>query len=246
MMSKLLLTLVLFLSAVCLRAQTDYDIIYLKDGTIYRGHVTEYRPGDHATIKLMDDRIVKVQSDRIMKMKVGKDEVIRKQFDIKEKGYFHNSLLGVQLGNGAYGSTPLTFAYNMVNGYRVRNHHMGLGLGVEKHVGNWYAPMYADYSFHFLKGRTSPVIGINGGFMLPINNEFRYENDYTNGSFIGGRVGFVAYSNPHFAFLMNLTYRYVNLSGSEYTIHSWWGEPQALRGAAELHRVGIMLGFVIN
>lgn len=234
-----------------MHAQTNFDIIYLKDGSIYRGHITEFIPNSRATIKLLDDRIIEVPADQIMQMTVGTDQVIRKQFDIKEKGYFHNSLLGINLGNGGDNTTPVTFAYNMVNGYRIKNHHLGLGLGVEKHVGNWYAPIYADYSFHFLKGRTSPVLGINGGFMVPMPNEFHDANDYTNGSFIGGRLGFVAYSNPHFALLVNLTYRYINFSGSEYMNFPRWGDslwPDSyiLTGSAELHRVGIMLGFVIN
>lgn len=246
MKSKLFFTCLLSLMAIGLCAQINYDIIFLKDGSIYRGHVSEYLPNDHVTMKLMDDRIITVQSEQIMKMTVGKDVVVRKRFDVKSKGYFHNSLLGLQFGNAGHYITTATFAYNTVNGYRINNHHMGLGLGIEHHIGNWYVPLYADYSFHFLKGRTSPVLGINGGFMLPLRNEFRGQNDYSKGNFIGGRVGVVAYSNPHFAILVNLTYRYINLNGSEYVNQPWWGEWQAVTGAAELHRVGLMLGFVIN
>lgn len=245
-MLKLLYTIVFCLSAAYLQAQADYDLIYLKDGSIYKGHIIEYVPTDRASIKLLDNRVIVVQTDQIMRMTVGRDIVIKKRIDLKQKGYYHNSLLGLQMGNSGYGYTPVTFAYNMVNGYRIKKHHLGVGLGIESHLGNWYAPVYADYSYHILKGRTSPMLGINGGFMAPMRNGFHLPRDYSKGSFIGGRIGFVAYSNPHFAFLLNITYRYIHLSGAEYTLHPLWNESYNVSGSASIHRVGIMMGFVIN
>ena len=243
---KLLLTIVLCISAICLQAQDGRDIIYLKDGSIYKGNITEYIPGAHATIKLLDDRIIVVPAPGIMHMTMGRDDIIKKNFDMKQKGYFHNSLVGPQWGKSNYGSTQVTFAYNMVNGYRIKNHHMGIGLGAEKHSGNWYAPVYADYSYHILKGHFSPVVGINGGFMAPFRDESGSEYGYTEGSFVGGRIGFVAYKNPHFAFLLNITYRHIRLSGAEYNRFTSWDQWHEVTGSASLHRVGIMMGIVIN
>ncbi len=245
-MKKLLFALIFGFSAFVLHGQDGNDIIYLKDGTIYKGNITEYIPDKQATIKLLDDRIMIVKVDNIKRMSIGSDQIIRKNYELKNKGYFHNSLLGPQWGRGGYGRTHEGFVYNMVNGYRIKNHHMGLGLGMESHLGNWYAPVYADYSYHILKNHISPVVGVNGGFMLPLNNDTGSRYNYTEGSFVGGRIGVVAYSNPHFAFMFNITYRYIQLSGAEYPAFSPWGETYDVRGKAQLHRVGIMLGFVIN
>ncbi len=246
-MTKLLFTLLFWLSAVYLYGQNQYDIIYLKDGTIYKGNITAYIPDSSATIKLLDDRIIVVQAGNIRSMSMGREDIIKRKIDIKQKGYFHNSLVGPNLGTTSpYRSPEASFAYNMVNGYRIKNHHMGLGLGMERHTGNWHVPVYADYSYHILNGNISPVVGINGGLMLPLNESTGSEYDFTKGSFIGGRIGFVAYSNPHFAFLLNITYRYIHLSGAEYTRPISWDETYGVNGSAHLHRVGIMVGFVIN
>jgi len=243
---KLLLTLAMWLSAWCLHAQDERDIIYLKNGSIYKGDITEYIPNNHAIIKLLDDRIIVVQADQIERMAIGKDDIIKKNLDIKQKGYFHNSMIGPQWGRSKYGNTDVNFAYNTVNGYRIKNHHIGLGLGMEKHSGNWYVPIYADYSYHILKGHISPIVGINGGLMQPLNKSTGSEYDFTKGSFMGGRIGFVAYSNSHFAFLLNFTYRYIHLSGAEYSRNLSWNETYDVSGSARLHRLGITMGFVIN
>ncbi len=243
---KLLFTLFLWILGLSLCAQGGGDIIYLKDGSIYKGSITEYLPDKHATIKLLDDRLVKVPAGDIERMSIGSEHIIKKNFDIKEKGYFHNSLLGPQWGQTENSSTQITFAYNMVNGYRIGNHHIGLGLGFEKHVGNWYIPIYADYSYHILKGHFSPVVGINGGFMPPLRRDLKGEFGYSEGAFLGGRVGFVAYRSPKFAFLVNITYRHIYLDGAKYNQFPIWNEPNEVVGSARLNRVGVMVGFVFN
>src|SRR5690606_43040 len=114
----------------------------------YKGNITEYLPETQATIKLLDGRIVSVKAAKISSLNVGETNIIKKNFDVKPKGYFHNTLLGPQFGSGHSGNTQITFAFNMVNGYKINGHHTGLGLGLENHAGSWYAPVYADYSFH--------------------------------------------------------------------------------------------------
>lgn len=243
---KLLFTFSFWILGLCLLAQDTGDIIYLKDGSIYKGSITEYLPDKHAVIKLLDDRLVKVPAENIERMSIGRNDIIKKNFDIKKKGYFHNSLLGPQWGQTKNGDTQITFAYNMVNGYRIGNHHMGLGLGFEKHVANWYIPIYADYSYHILDGHFTPIVGVNGGFMPPLRRNVNGEYGYSEGAFLGGRVGFVAYRNPRFAFLVNITYRHIYLDGAEYTRFPTWNEPNEVVGSARLNRVGVMVGFVFN
>lgn len=245
---KQLFALFLLFIATLVSAQEVYDIIYLKDGSFYKGNITEYIPTDHATIKLLDGRIIVVESQNILSLNVGDTNIIKKNFDIKSKGYFNNTLAGPQFGSSQYNNTQISFAFNTVNGYKINGHHAGIGLGLENHVGNWYAPIYADYSYHILKGSFSPMVGINGGFLVPLQSgEYgggysRY--NYQKGGFIGGRIGFAAYTGPHFAFLLNLTYRYIHFSDATYT--SPWDYQYSFTGSADLHRVGVMVGFVIN
>ena len=243
---KQLLTLAFCLCVSCLFAQPDSDIIHLKNGVIYKGNVTEYIPGGHTVIKLLDDRVITVREDSVRDMKMGNNHVLKKRFDIKQKGYFHNSILGLQFGQSEFGALHINFAYSMVNGYRIGKHHMGIGLGAETHIGKWYAPVYADYSYHIMSGHFSPVIGINGGFMVPMGDIYNDRYNYTEGSFLGGRVGILSYSNPHFAIMLNLTYRYIRLGGASYSDFRFNNDSGAITGSADLHRIGFMLGFVLN
>jgi len=247
---KSVFTICLLFIATWLCAQEKYDIIYLKDGSFYKGNITEFIIEDHATIKLLDGRIVVVQAEDIRSLSVGETSIIKKNFDVKSKGYYHNSLAGPQFGSSQHNQTQMTFAYNMVNGYKINGHHAGIGLGLENHVDSWYAPIYADYSYHILQGKFSPMIGAAGGFMVPLQTD-QYSGsfnryNYQKGSFIGGRLGFAAYSGPHFAFLLNLTYRYIHLSDASYSAIGPFGERYSYSGSADLHRVGFLIGFVIN
>lgn len=238
----------IFITAV-LSAQEAYDIVYLKNGSFYKGNVTEFNPDHRAVIQLLDGRIVTVEAASISSLKVGDTDIIKKNFDVKPKGYYHNSLLGPQFGSNSSGNTTISFAYNMVNGYKINGHHAGIGLGLENHVGSWYAPIYADYSYHFLKSSFSPLVGVNGGFMVPLQNGnygnyYRY--NYEKGGFVGGRIGFAAYTGSHFAFSLNLTYRYIRLSDATYFMPSPFIDAVTYNGSADLHRIGVMVGFVIN
>lgn len=249
---KLLLTfLAISISACTLYAQDTYDVIHLKNGSFYKGNITEYIPEDHALIKLLDGRLVSIQTDDIQSMNVGEEKVLKKNFDIKERGYFNNTLLGPQFGNSRYGETQATFALNTVNGYKIKGHHPGIGLGLEKHACKWYAPIYAEYSYRFLKNSFRPLIGVNGGIMVPLRKDkYRESNsqyDYKNGVFAGARIGFAAYTGPHFGLLLNLTYRYIRLEDASYIpgYYYAYARPE-FTGSAELHRIGVMVGILIN
>ena len=245
---KRIITIILLFSATVLSAQVGYGVLQLKNGTVYTGNLIEYVPGNHAVIKLPDDRVITVADIEIFSLSVGKKEVVKSRFNLKSKGYYNNTLIGPQFGQSQFNETQVTFAFNTVNGYKINGHHAGVGLGLENHAGNWYVPIYADYSYHILKGRFSPLVGINGGFMAPFKSESeRYSSyDYAKGTFAGGRIGFVAYSNAHFAFTFNVTYRYIHLSGSKYSGEFFFPNAPIYSGSADLHRVGVMIGFVIN
>ena len=245
---KSLITILLLFSATLLSAQDGYAVLHLKNGTVYTGNLIEYVPESHAIIKLPDDRIITVTDADIFSLSVGRKEVVKSRFDIKSKGYYNNTLFGPQFGQSQSNQMQTTFAFNTVNGYKINRHHAGIGLGIENHAGNWYAPIYADYSYHILKGKFSPLVGINGGFLVPFKSESeRYSRyDYAKGNFVGGRIGLVAYNNPHFAFTLNVTYRYIHLSGAEYSGDFFFPHASTYSGSADLHRVGVMIGFVIN
>ena len=143
---KLAFTLFLFFVTGLISAQEAYDVIHLKDGSFYKGNITEYNPDNHATIILLDGRVITVKDENISSLNVVKSMSVRKNFDVKSKGYYHNSLVGPQFFSNHDGYTQFTFAYNMVNGYMLNGHNLGLGLGLENHINRWYAPVYAENS----------------------------------------------------------------------------------------------------
>ena len=241
------ISLLLFLSlSSTLCAQEVLDIVKLKDGTIYKGNVTEYKPEKEVTIMLLDDRIVTIGDASIESIEIEGEQVIKKHVDLKEKGYFNNTFLGFQFGRNDNRNVQAFFMLNTVNGYKSKNHHIGFGLGLENHAGNWYSPVYLDYSYQVFSPDMKPMIGINGGFMVPLRDNLGSRFGYTGGGFIGGRIGLMDYNTERFGFLLNFTYRYVFLRGAEYTDFTENGETYQVTGSADLHRVGLTFGFIFN
>lgn len=227
-------------------SQEAPDIVRLKDGTIYKGTITEYKPEKEVTIMLLDERIVAIGDAAIESMEVQGETVIKKHIDLKEKGYFNNTFLGFQFGRNDNRNTQAYFLLNSVNGYKSRNHHIGFGLGLESHAGNWYSPVYLDYSYQIFSPDMKPMIGINGGFMVPLRDNSGTRFGYTEGGFIGGRIGLMDYNTERFGFLLNFTFRYIFFRGAEFTDFNQNGETYQVTGSADLYRVGLTFGFIFN
>ena len=242
---KFRLLIFCLLAATLVSGQVALDIIYLKDGTIYKGNVAEYKPGEEVIFKLIDDRIITIPTTDIYTMKVEDDRIIKKQFEIKDRGYFNQTLAGLQWGRNEFNNMVTSVQAYTLNGWQIDRRHMGLGIGIENHAGNWYTPISADYSFHILDDHTDPIVGINGGYMLPLGDNLGEQYGYTTGYFIGGKVGLIAHSSAKFAFVLHINYRYIHLSGAEYRFFGF-REQGLIEGEADLHRIGLTMGVAFN
>jgi len=234
------------LVSMSLMAQEASDVIFLKDGSVYRGSLIEYKAEEEAIIKLLDDRTITIPYSEIYSMKVEDEKVIKKQFELKDKGFFNHTFGGLQWGRNEFNDFQTFVMLHSVNGWRIDQHHPGLGLGIENHAGNWYLPIYADYSYHILDNHTNPIIGVNGGYMMPIGDTEGERYGYSGGYFLGGKIGLIAHSSKKVAFILYLSYRYIRLSGAEYTQFNGFDDFNSVEGEAELHRIGLSMGVAFN
>ena len=114
-MKKSILLVSIFFISICVFAQESKDVIYLKNGSVIKGEITEMIPNQHVKIKTADGSLFVYSFNEIEKTE---KEIVEnspfKQVSTDAKGgyysdYFVKSSLGVAIGGG--GLVGLTYRY---------------------------------------------------------------------------------------------------------------------------------------
>ncbi len=168
-MKKIIITLIAILATACaLYAQETKDVLYLKNGSIIRGTITEIIPEEHVKIMTADSSIFVYDMDEVLKITKETAQSAKQESPFnKHKGYF--------------GMVKVTFPYfftgvDIVNGYRFCP-QFAIGGGIGLQVVEYSAigiPLYLHLRSDIIAKRVSPYfaldLGINfiPGFAAPI------------------------------------------------------------------------------
>lgn len=183
--------IVLMLAPLSLLAQNGIqDVIYLKDGSIYKGMIIETVPNVSYKIESRDGNVYAVKIEDIEK--ITKEEIERRsrsgygwgrhswrndttRFKPKTKGYFNEIQVLIENVQGGV---------RMVNGYKFnRFAYLGIGVGIDRVFSNPFNPringlekkelagIYLPlYLFHAgdgpSKGRFTPFYAIEAGYAM--------------------------------------------------------------------------------
>lgn len=182
---------ILMLAPFALFAQNGMqDVIYLKDGSIYKGTIIETVPNVSYKIESRDGNVFAVKIDEVEK--ITKEEIERKNrsgygwghhrwrndsipFKTRTKGYFNEVQVLIENVQGGV---------RMVNGYKFnRFAYLGIGIGIDRVFSNPFNPringlekkelagIYLPlYLFHAgdgpSKGRFTPFYAIEAGYAM--------------------------------------------------------------------------------
>lgn len=167
------------------------DVVYLKDGSIYRGQIQEIIPNQSLKIELLGGSIIALQMNDVTKItketkaqqNIGfdrkasnyqsyKTDTARKQFQFRKKGYFFQSQLMLE---------NLQIGARVINGYKFgRFGYLGIGVGLDMllqdnfviahsgghHRGNLqgvYMPLFLYHQGDILKKRITPFYTVEAG-----------------------------------------------------------------------------------
>ena len=234
-----LLLLVLSLSALSgfrVMAQENMeDVIYLKNGNVYRGLIIEQVPNVSMKIQTYGGNIFSVaisDVEKITKEKRIMDErefhprdpfyehprypmdSLRKKFPVKRRGYFFQSQLLIENLQGGV---------RIVNGYKFnRFAYLGVGIGVDRvfsapythsniplsrnDYAGFYFPLYLYYSGDFFNKRITPFYALEAGYAMGPGN-----TNFDNGTNFGRQMRGGAMGSLGLGVKIN-TRRRVNLS----------------------------------
>jgi hypothetical protein len=242
-----LLTFIMFIfNSPFLRAQ-EVDHVYLKTGSVIRGKILEVEPVDHVKIEDM--------CGNIWYYKIGEVEKITSEpFGSVNRrdqqpigfgpGFVNMTSIGFLAGT-SHNEQVAPLSLLMVNGYRTPyGLFAGFGTGIE-FFSTSYLPLYLDLRYDLLGKEVVPYIMAKGGYGLPLSSdrsEYDISYEYSGGPLLGLGIGLKIRTRSHFAWDVELLYRYQETNYKE--IYDW--NDQEYEYSDLFNRIEIRLGFYID
>jgi hypothetical protein len=162
-------------------AQTKEDVVYLKNGSILRGKVTENISGVKTTIEIIGHNSI-VIPDSVVKMILMDQPIAAQHYEKKSSPVEVSS--NANFYGGSNNSAGFTFITSYYFPFRLS---VGGAMGIE-----WFdrqqIPFMADFRYHFLKGSWSPFAYAHAGYAVPLSKKPEDENNwyYQTVSYYGG------------------------------------------------------------
>lgn len=217
--------LCLALPAFMLAQNTMEDVVYLKNGNILRGTIMEQIPNKSIKLKINEKNIMTIsfeEIEKITKENVAEKQAEKKQpVEYKSKGFINLTELnygyGINSVSNKNGSVQVknedpTFGLRTVNGYQFSPFvTLGIGLGYEQYGNSGLIPITLDSRIMFSRKKIAPVLNINGGYSVGVNN--------SGGACLNPALGLRIFLSKKVAFLFNIGYKAQQLAVTSYDMY---------------------------
>ena len=237
--------LITFASPVLLAQDTDH--VYLKSGSVIRGKILEIEPVDHVKIEDMCGNIWYYKIAEVEKITTEPFEADKRRNQKSigfDAGFVNMTSIGFLVGS-SYNSQVAPFSLLMVNGHRAPNGFFaGFGTGIE-FFSTAYMPLFLDLRYDLVGTDVVPYVLAKGGWSVPLSSdrtEYDISYEYSGGPLFGAGIGLKIRTRNHFAWDIELLYRYQETSYTE--IYEW--NNQEYDYTDIFNRIEIRLGFYID
>jgi hypothetical protein len=182
----IILTATIVLS-FCANAQQGKDVLFLKNGSVIYGSLTEIKDGRY-TISTTGGLIFTYTTDEVDKFIVGAQSKSGKVQinDINGIG------LGIESGfliGSSNQNFPLLFSFNPMFTFTFADRNtIGFVSGIEAY-DQLYLPLLFEYRYNILNADVSPFIYARGGGLISLEGDDDYE-EYLGGWTLGIGTGF--------------------------------------------------------
>lgn len=196
------------------------DVVYLKNGSIFRGQIELYEHGKELRLRLDENQVIIFEAKNIKKIvqianeseTEEKELKYKKSYEFREKGLYFHSSLGYIGGNNLWGTYIDGFNVHAQAGYQFnRLIGAGLGTGVDYYnigLGS-IIPIYGTARGYLKKSNVSPYYQLAAGFGIPIENENSGFTESKGGYYLAPELGFRfgASNEANFTLGMGLTWQ---------------------------------------
>ena len=242
---RLLAAFGLLIQCSMMNAQ-DVDHVYLKTGSVIRGHIKEIEPVDHVKIQDLCGNIWYYRIDQVEKITSEPCEASGMVTAAQGFRSGFANLTSIGLLAGSSGNTQRApFSILMVNGWRNSfGLFTGAGIGIE-FLTTTCMPLFLDLGYDLTRGDVVPYLVARGGYTFPLatdHSEYETEYTYNGGPVAGAGIGLKVRTRNHFAWNIGLMYRYMRTSCTE--LYEW--NDQEYSYTDIYNRIEIRLGFYID
>lgn len=241
----LALLIFIFISPVIMGQDTDH--VYLKSGSVIRGNILEIDPVDHVKIEDLCGNIwyYKIAEVEKITSEPFESDTRRDKKSIGfDAGFVNMTSMGFLVGS-SYNAQVAPFSLLLVNGYRLPSGlFAGIGTGIE-FFSTSYMPFFIDLRYDLVGTDVVPYVVTKGGWGVPLSSDrsdYNVSYDYSGGPLFGAGVGLKIRTRKHFAWDIELLYRYQETSYTEIYEYN----NQEYDYTDIFNRIEIRLGFYID
>ena len=186
------------------------DVLYLKNGSIYRGKITE-KTDQIIKLETYDRNVFVVQLSDIQEIK--QEESLKKPVILyKEKGYVHYTELGPLAGSNraSNGVTTSAFSFQTVNGYKFNQYlFTGIGIGADLYAVQTFIPIVLSIRGDLTKrGSKVPFYFVEGGYSLNATSNDVDGIKYQGGNTLAIGLGLKILFQENTGFVIGAGYRF--------------------------------------
>jgi len=239
-----MIILLLFFALPVVHGQ-NVDHIYLKSGSMIRGRILEIEPANHVKIEDLCGNIWYYDIAQVEKItsEPYTSERFRQSLAFSD-GFVNITSIGFLAGSSS-NSQSAPFSLQTVNGWRNSlGLFTGVGVGVEFLSTN-YLPLFLDLRYDLFGSDVVPYLIARGGYAFPLaadHEEYDISYTYSGGAMAGVGAGVKIKTRTHFAWDIELMYRYQKTAYEEK--YDW--NNQVYDYTDIYNRIEIRLGFYID
>jgi hypothetical protein len=207
--SFLLFVLLFSLEVIAQNNSTD-DVLYLKNGSIYRGKIVE-KNEKIVKLETYEKNIFAVQLSDIQEIKQ-ETSLKKPAIQYKEKGFVHYTELGpLAMSNRASnGVTTSAFSFQTTNGYKFNQYlFTGLGVGADLYAIQTFVPIVLSVRGDFTnRGTKIPFYFVEGGYSINATSNDVAGTTYKGGNTFAVGLGLKILFQENTGFVIGAGYRF--------------------------------------
>ena len=211
------------------------DILYLKDGSILRGKILEYRPNENIKMQILGDSLTLTIPQNVVKklvQEIKKEKKLitntPKIYEFRERGWY--GFLGLQAlpyrHSVSYNRVSNNFGYGLNGAFGYRFHRIfgvAVGGGVEQLYNKSLHVLYhtnIEMRGHFLKSYNSPFYSLAVGYAKPQSDQQAGILKTDGGLYFYPALGYRLGANSGTNFTIDVGFRFQN-AGYTFPIPIW-------------------------
>ena len=177
------------------------DIVYLRNGSVFRGKIIEMKSGGDLTMTTWSGITMTIPESnvkRIVQRCKDQKTSFSRPYDFKEKGLYNATRLGVLVGQNYLGENSTGYSLYHSTGWMFNRWiGAGLGLGVETFNPDGQEattyPIFAEVRGYLRAKNVTPFYSVGGGWAFTGkhgDSEWGYINDWSGGWLAKAQIGY--------------------------------------------------------